>query len=332
MGNEDYGSWEYDLHPKPHDPATYSAAVKTGYYPAVKAADPQAKLGVVADFAQPYASAWNDVVFRQSGPFDFVEIHYYPQYNVDSDSYLLGPAIDTFASDLANLRFEMTADGLPKALPIYLGEYNNDAGQEGKQSVSIVNGLFAGQMLGTAIQGGVSMSTFWLAYGSCDEKGDYSKKLYGWQHFGTEALFSDGLPDKYEGCATTPHIAGGTPFPTARIMALMAQTIPAGSSVRTVTVPHSLGTTVRAFGFATGSGYELALFNNTLQSLNIDAEVRKASKGSYDAAVYTYGKPQYDFSKNNRWIGPVSKHLGIVPANNLPLLLPPYSLTILVLK
>ena len=66
-------------------------------------------------------------------------------------------------------------------MPIYLGEFNNDAGNEGKQSVSIVNGLFLGQMLGTLMKAGVPMATCWLAYGSCDESGDFSKKLYGWQ-------------------------------------------------------------------------------------------------------------------------------------------------------
>ncbi len=34
VGNEEYGSWEYDLHSTPHDPTTYAAAVvgATGYY------------------------------------------------------------------------------------------------------------------------------------------------------------------------------------------------------------------------------------------------------------------------------------------------------------
>ena len=49
VGNEVYGSWEYDLHKSPHDPVTYSDAVRTGYYPAVKKANPNAKLGVVVD-------------------------------------------------------------------------------------------------------------------------------------------------------------------------------------------------------------------------------------------------------------------------------------------
>ena len=42
VGNEVFGSWEYDLHPQPHDPHTYAREVRTGYYPAVKGADPGA--------------------------------------------------------------------------------------------------------------------------------------------------------------------------------------------------------------------------------------------------------------------------------------------------
>jgi hypothetical protein len=332
VGNESYGSWEYDLHASKHDPHTYAAAVRTGYYPDVKAANSTAKLGVVADFAQPAARAWNDVVFRDARPFDFVEVHYYPEYNVDSDSFLLGPAIDRFAGDLTTLRAEMNADGLPKALPIYLGEFNNDAGQEGKQSVSIVNALYLGQMLGVAIDRGVPMVTWWLAYGSCDERGDYSKKLYGWQHFGSEGLFSDGLPDPYDGCANTPTIAGGTPYPTARVMALLTQHVPAGSSVRNVAVPGALGSTVRAYGFAVSGGYAVAAYNNTLQPIGVKLVVRDAPKTSYDATLYIYGKAQYDLSKNNRWAGPVTKRVGTIPANNLPLVLPAYSLTLLTLQ
>jgi hypothetical protein len=329
VGNEVYGSWEYDLHKTPHDPVTYSDAVRTGYYPAVKHADSSAQLGVVVD--TPNDTAWNEVVLRKAQPFDFVELHYYPEYNVDSDKQLLGPAIDNFAHDLSGLRAQMTAAGVAKGVPIYLGEFNNDAGNEGKQSVSIVNGLFLGQMLGTLMKAGVPMATWWLAYGSCDETGDYSKKLYGWQHFGSEALFSDGLPDPYEGCANTPKIPGGTPFPTARVMALLAKEIPAGSKVRSVTVPGSLSPNVRAYGFAQSSGYAIVFFNNTLKAIAIDARVSGSGKGSFAAALSVYGKAQYDESKNDHWIGPVTRNLGTVKTT-VPLTLPPYSISVLSLE
>jgi hypothetical protein len=329
VGNEVYGSWEYDLHAHAHDPHTYATAVRTAYYPAVKAADAHAKLGVVVN--TPDDRAWNRVVLREAQPFDFVELHYYPEYNTDSDEFLLGPAIDRFANDLAGLRREMSAANVASSVPIYLGEYNNDAGNEGKQSVSIVNGLFVGQMLGTLMNAGVPMSTFWLAYGSCDENGDYSKKLYGWQHFGSEALFSDGLPDPYDGCADTPKIPGSTPFPTARVMALLAKEVPAGSEVRGVTVPKSLRREIRGYGFAEGSGYAFAIFNNTLSAIDADARLEHSTQTSFSATLVTYGKAQYDKSKNNRWVGPARRDLGTV-GTTVPLTLPAYSLSILSLR
>ncbi|HEY6325273.1 MAG TPA: hypothetical protein VIW73_01980 [Candidatus Cybelea sp.] len=327
VGNEVYGSWEYDLHSHPHDPHTYSAAVRDGYYPAVKKADPSVKLGVVVD--TPSDRAWNAVVLREAQPFDFVEVHYYPEYNKDSDSFLLGAAIDTFAGDLEGLRDEMTAAGVPASTPIYLGEYNNDAGKEGKQSVSIVNGLYVGQMLGTLAEAGVPMSTFWLAYGSCDQNGDFSKMLYGWQNFGTEALYSDDLPEY--GCQGAPTIPGGTPFPTARVMALLAGEVPGGSQVRSTTVPPGLHPAVRAYGFAEGNGYAFAIFNNTLHTIDVDARVTNSTKTSFAGALATYGKAQYDKSKSNQWVGPVKRSLGNV-GTSVPLALPPYSISVLMLK
>jgi hypothetical protein len=329
VGNEVYGSWEYDLHKHPHDPHTYSTAVRTGYYPQVKAADSAAKVGVVVN--TPDDHAWNDVVLHDAQPFDFVELHYYPQYNTDSDEFLLGPAIDKFKRDLAGLRAEMNAAGLSASMPIYLGEYNNDAGNEGKQSVSIVNGLFVGQMLGTLMNAGVPMSTFWLAYGSCDQDGDFSNKLYGWQNFGSEALFSDGLPDPDEGCSTTPRILGGTPFPTARVMGLLAGDVPAGSLVRSVTLSGPASDRVRAYGFAQGGGYAFAVFNNTLSAIAIHATVGNATRSSFTASLATYGKTQYDKSKENRWVGAVRRNLGPV-GTTVPLTLPAYSISILTLR
>ncbi|HEY6450807.1 MAG: hypothetical protein WAJ94_11300 [Candidatus Cybelea sp.] len=329
VGNEIYGWWEYDLHSKPHDPNTYSDAVRTGFYPAVKKADASAKLGVVVD--TPDDAAWNEVVLRKAQPFDFVELHYYPEYNIDSDRKLLGPDIENFATALGGLRKQMNAAGLSKDLPIYLGEFNNDAGNEGKQSVSIVNGLFLGQMLGTLENAGVPMASWWLAYGNCDETGDYSKKLYGWQHFGTETLFSDGLPNPYESCADTPQIHGGTPFPAARVMTLFASTVPPGSQVRSVSAPKSLGTSVRTYGYATSSGYEFVLFNNTLKSIPIRAHVSNADKSRFAATLSVYGKTQYDMSKENRWAGPATTSLGNV-GTSVPLNLPPYSVSTLTLE
>lgn len=329
VGNEVYGSWEYDLHAHAHNPHTYARAVRHGYYPALKQTDSRAKLGIVVDM--PNDHAWNDVVLREAQPFDFVELHYYPEYGRDGDEYLLGAGIDRLARALHELRNEMTAAGVSSDVPIFLGEFNNDSGQEGKQSVSIVNALFLGQMLGTLASAGVPMSAFWLGYGNCDQSGDFSKKLYGWQNFGSEALFSDGLPDPYEGCSNTPKIRGGTPFPTARVMALIAKGVPPGSSVRDVTLSKGPDRLVRAYGFAIRGGFALAMFNNTLDSVDVRARIENSGKSEFDATLETYGKAQYDKSKDNEWVGSVKTNLGRVGAT-VPLTLPPYSVSLLTMR
>jgi hypothetical protein len=328
VGNEVYGSWEYDLHAKKNDPATYSDAVRTGYAPAVHQADPSAKLGVVVD--TPNDKKWNTVVLRQAAPFDFVELHYYPQYENDNDEFLLGSAIDAFAKALRGLRVQMTTAGVSASTPIYLGEFNSDAGNMGKQSVSIVNGLFLGQMLGTSIDAGVPMATWWVSYGSCDQNGDFSKKLYGFQHFGSFALFSDGLPNAAEGCPTAPAIAGGTPFPPGRVMALYASAV-AGATVRHVSVTATEGSAVRAYGYALGSGFAFVMFNNTLKPVSVVARVSHAPRTSFAGTLTVYGKAQYDLSRHNDWVGPDTRSLGTV-AGSVPLVLGPYSMDVLVLK
>jgi len=327
VGNEVYGTWEYDKHSKPHDPATYSNAVRTGYYPAMKKADGNAQVGVVVD--NPLDTAWNTTVLKAAQPFDFVELHFYPEYGHESDSVLLGQDVGKLATELSQLRAQMNAAGVPQSVPIYVGEYNNTAGQEGKQSASIVNGLFLGQVLGTLANAGTPMATWWLAYGGCGEQGDFSKQLYGWQNFGTEGLFSPGIPQT--GCNNAPNISAGTPFPTARVMALFSSDVPGGSQVRTTTVPSQLAATVRAFGFAEGNGYAFVLFNNTLAPIGVQAELRNSSRTKFTATLDTYDKTQYDASKENRWLGSTHQSLGSV-GTTVPLTLPAYSLTILLLK
>ncbi|MBV8434259.1 MAG: hypothetical protein JO029_08270 [Candidatus Eremiobacteraeota bacterium] len=87
---------------------------------------------------------------------------------------------------------------------------------------------------------------------------------------------------------------------------------------------------MRAYGYANGGGYVLAAYNNTLSTVTTAFRLTGA-KATYDATLVTYGKAQYDLSKNNQWVGASTKHLGTIPVNNLPLVLPPYSLVLVVL-
>lgn len=333
LGNEVYGSYEYDLHPKPHDPYTYARAFRRDFWPAVKAADPSAAFGVLLD--APYDTRWNDTVLRFAAPFDFVEFHYYPEGERTDDQSLLTTDVDIFATQLRQLRSQMTHHGIPPAVPIYLGEFNSSyANRQGKQSVSIVNGLYLGQIVSTAIAAGVPAATWWLAYGgtNCSGHGDFSNKLYGFQTFGSYTLFSDDLTASNPNCPGTPAIPGGTPFPTARVLALYASTVPGGSKVLQTTESPGVAPTLRSYGYAVGAGYVLAVFNNTLQTVTATAAVSGAPRGTYAGTLSVYGTPQYDLSKNNRWVGPAVTSIGSVSAAGFTLDLVPYSVTIVQLK
>jgi hypothetical protein len=63
----------------------------------------------------------------------------------------------------------------------------------------------------------------------------------------------------------------------------------------------------------------------------VKAQVKNTSKNGFAGRLATYGKAQYDQSKQNRWIGPVYKNLGHVPTT-LPLTLPAYSVSVLTLR
>jgi hypothetical protein len=51
VGNEEYGSWEYDLHSTPNDPTIYAAAVvgTTGYYQSIKRPARDTLVGIDVD-------------------------------------------------------------------------------------------------------------------------------------------------------------------------------------------------------------------------------------------------------------------------------------------
>lgn len=321
VGNEVYGSWEYDLHTIPNDPTTYANAVTgtSGYYSMMKAANSSAKVGIVVG-GPGYWGSWDKTVLpAAAGSFDFVEYHYYAQQGsgnypggVESDTYLLGKGVTDFANALTALRGEMTSYGVSSTVPIYLGELNSIVSTAGKQSVSITNGLFAGMAMAEAMkQTGVTMGTWWLAFGDCETAatgGNFSSSLYGWQNFGSYTLYSD----QKSGCGTENSVTAGTPFPDGRAYAMLSQFAGTGATIRNVTLANSVSS-ARAYADVSGSNYNVLLFNlNEGASQTFSVQLQNAGVTQFTATQTTYGKAQYDLSKNNLWSGAVSSSLGSV--------------------
>jgi len=335
VGNEEYGSWETDLHANPHDPATYAEAVtgSSGYYELIKAASPKSLVGVVVD-ADNTDGGWdNTVLANAKGSYDFVEFHYYPEApGQEDDTALVQQLAPNLTTNLNILKAELAKWGTPNT-PIYVGEMGSVYTNPGKQSWSITQGLFAGQVLGEMMNDGVSRATWWIGFGNCNgSAGNDSSALYGWQDFGAYNVFADGAGDT-GGTDNSPCNYGGpigTMSPTARAYQLFSNIAINGESVLTPTVTGDT-TDVRAYAATNNGGTALFLFNTnetTSQPVTVTVTGESTSPG---VTVITYDKAVYDQSQTDVWAAPTATNLG---QQTLPLTLTltPWSMNVVLIK
>jgi hypothetical protein len=340
VGNEEYGSWEYDLHSTPNDPTIYAAAVvgTTGYYQSIKTASPNTLVGVDVD-ADNTTGGWdNTVLVNAKGSYDFVEYHYYPETpDEESDTFLVQQAAQELTTNINTLRSELTKWGTP-GTPIYVGEIGGPYSNPGKQSWSITQGLYAGQVLGEMMNDGVSRLTWWIGFGNCNgSNGNDSTSLYGWQDFGAYNVFSDGPSD-----STCP---GGGPIgtmsPTARAFQLFSQMAVNGQTVLTATVAGDT-TDVRAYAATNPNGTALLLFNDNETTPKQVMVTLSGKSSSSSVNVTTYDKAIYDQSGSptgtppdpagtSTWAPPITTSMG---AQTLPLTLTltPWSMNVVIIQ
>jgi alpha-L-arabinofuranosidase len=333
VGNENYGSWEEDMHVKEHDPGTYAASVigSTGYYSLIKAQSPSTLVGVIVDAnSNCCASGWDSTVLSSAkGSYDFVEFHYYPQNpGGESDTFLVQQAAPEFTTNINTIKQELTTAGEANT-PIYVGEMGSVSSNPGKQSVSITQGLFAGQMLGEMMNDGVSRATWWIGFGNCNgTAGNDSSSLYGWQSFGAYNVFSDGSEDP-----TCPGYGPfGTMSPTAQAFSLFQNVAVNGEHVLTPAVSGDT-TDVRAYAATHSGGTALVLFNvneTTSQTVTVTVNGETTSPG---VTVITYDKSIYDQTDSVTpvWANPTTTTMGsqTIP---LTLTLSPWSMNVVLIQ
>jgi hypothetical protein len=329
VGNEEYGSsWEEDLHSLENDPTTYTAAVAgtNGYYALIKAASTNTLVGV--DVEPDYAPWDQDVM--SGAPYDFVEYHYYPETpGLESDSFLVNQAAQNLTTNINTIKSELTQWGKP-GTPIYVGEIGGPYSNPGKQSWSITQGLYAGQVLGEMMNDGVSRLTWWIGFENCNgTSGNDSSSLYGWQDFGAYNVFSDGPSDS--GCPDAGPI--GTLSPTARAFQLFSSVAVTGENVLNATVAGNTADVV-AYAATHGGGTALVLFNRNETTSELVTITLSVQDTATSVTVETYDKAIYDQSNpatTNTWAPPISTSLG---AQSLPLslTLTPWSMNVVIIQ
>lgn len=216
VGNENYGSWETDTTARPHDPYTYANRFKD-YWTQMKAVDPSIKLGaVVVTGEDSYANytdhpitnprtgqihnGWTPVLLATLKGLgvtpDFVIYHRYAQGPGGENDAGLLQSSGTWGSDAADLRQQLT-DYLGAAganVELTCTENNSVYSNPGKQTTSLVNGLFLADSLCSAMKTEFNALVWWDLRNGQETGNNNSSSLYGWRQFGDYGIVDSAVP------------------------------------------------------------------------------------------------------------------------------------------
>ena len=218
IGNENYGEWETDTNSSPHDPFVYATRA-TNYIAQMKAADPTIKIGVVVETGEDsYANytnhpatnlrtgqthnGWTPVLLTTLKNLgvtpDFVIYHRYAQTpGAENDQDLLQSS-RTWSNDAADLRQQLV-DYLGSAntnVELICTENNSVYADPGKQSTSLVNGLFLADSVGQLAQTEFNALVWWDLRNSQITTNNNNAALYGWRPYGDYGIVSS-TNDRY---------------------------------------------------------------------------------------------------------------------------------------
>ena len=306
IGNECYGSWETDSQSVPHDPYTYAIRTRD-YVAAMKAADPTVKIGVVVITGEDsYANntshpatnlrtgrvhnGWTPVLLatlRSLGVTpDFAIYHRYEQTpGLENDASLLQMAA-TWPNDAADLRQQLS-DYLGTAgagVELVVTENNSVYADPGKQSTSLVNGLYLADSLGNLLQTEFNSLLWWDLRNGQDNTQNNSASLYGWRQYGDYGVLS------------TPSTFGSTsyydPYPTYYVMKLLSHFARGGDTVVSATSDNAL-LSVYAARRLDGSLSLLVLNKSPTDTLTANFSLNGFTPQA-TATTYVYGIPQDD--------------------------------------
>ena len=242
VGNEEYGSWEIDHHTTQHDPATYIAFAKKFQS---LAASIDSSISVGLDVGSPGDfNNWTASILQQSASqgltVGFLSDHNYVQApGSESDSNLLLHSVTDSNSDPSDpgnpYDWARRAADYEALLTQYLGaggskvellatEFNSVYSNPGKQTTSLVNGLYLADSLGAMLSTPYDGATVWDLRNNYATGGNASSSLYGWRPGGDYGLI--GSPG-----GSAPATGAYVPYPTYFAEQLASKIIQAGGKV-----------------------------------------------------------------------------------------------------
>lgn len=337
IGNECYGSWETDHRPRPHDPYSYAMAARD-YIQQMKAVDPTIEVGVVSPLGEDaYANytdhpavnprtlqvhyGWGPVMLatlRSLGVTpDFLIYHkYHQEPGQESDAGLLHSST-SWADDMASLR-QMLDDylGAPaSSVEIVCTENNSVSHSPGKQTTSLVNGLFWADSLGQALKTELRGLYWWDVRNSPHTGNNNSPSLYGWRGYGDYGIIS---------------ITNGDLHPTYFSAKLVKEFARGGEQVLATTSDYSL---LSIYAARKPGGTTRLLVINKSPTMSLAAKIDFSGPGAFSpaATMHRYGIPQDEAARTGIGNRDVAKSTVRIGSRSFAMAFPPYSMTVIVL-
>jgi alpha-N-arabinofuranosidase len=338
IGNESYGTWETDKTTRAHDPVVYATRFKD-YAAQMKAVDPSIKVGAVvvvdedsfANYADQSAvnprtgathRGWNAVMLatlaRLGVSPDYVVYHRYEQGpGGESDSFLLN-ATRTWANDAASIR-QLLNDYLganAKPVEIICTENNSVFSNPGKQSTSLVNGLFMADSVGNLLQTEFN-GLFWWDLRNGSGAANNNPALYGWRQFGDYGIVDANVP------------AGPVDrYPTFYVQKLLQRFARGGERV-VIAASDWVGVGVYAVRDHQNHTLNLLLINkHPTAALPVRIDVRNFDVARA-AEVFTYGIPQDEAARTGLGSADVARSTAAISGSTFTWTPGPYSATVI---
>lgn len=297
IGNENFGSWETDANVYPHDAYTYAVRAAV-YFQQMKAVDPTIKIGVVGtpgetNGANGYSAhpafnprtgkssnGWTPVVLATLKSLDvtpdFLIHHQYPEWTYSESDPLLLQTSTAWAREAADLRQQISDYFGPggESIELVCTENNSNSGDQGKQSTSLVNGLYLADSLGQFMKTEFNAYVWWDLRNSKDTRGNMDSTLYGWRSYGDLGMV-EGLTNRHP------------TFYTAKLLQYFAR---ADDTVLSTSTDHLL---LSAYAVRHNNGALALLVINKNPAGPIAAQiVLRSFTPDPSAQVWSYGIPQ----------------------------------------
>ncbi len=346
VGNECYGSWEKDLHGTsgsglsglPYDPYTYAQAFAV-FAVKMRLADDSIHIGAVGITGQDsYPSAthsvanpnegnaphrgWTPVVLARLKALgvtpQFLVYHSYAQApGAENDAQLL-QASSTVAGNAVNLRKMITDYFGPggETIELQMTEVNSVFTTPGKQSVSLVNGLFMADMIGQIARTEFKACMWWDLRSGSDATRNNSPSLYGWRNFGSYGVLASG--DRSD----TPV---NTPFPTFYAAKLLTHWGRHGDAVLSAASGSSL-LAAHAARLVDGRLALLVVNKSPTADLVARISLSRFLPGSGDAVIYQYARAN-DLANADLTVLPIDN-----AGESFTATFPSYSMNVIVLS